>query len=42
MDEQMKILIAEVSKRKSFTGTFKAKPGVTIIATTLLKIKKFR
>ena len=39
MDEQMKILIVEVAKRKCFTGTFKAKPEVSIIATNLLKIK---
>ena len=39
MGERMKILIVEVSKRKCFTGTFKAKPGV-IVATDMLKIKK--
>ena len=40
MDERMKILIVEVFKRKCFTGTFKTKPGVTIIATNPLKIEK--
>ena len=40
IDEQIKILIAEVSKRKCFTGTFKAKPRVTITATNTLKIEK--
>ena len=40
MDEQMKILIVEVSKRKCFTGTFKAKPGVIAVAIDMLKIKK--
>ena len=43
MDEQ--ILIVEISKRKYFTGTFKhstfkAKAGVTIVATNMLEIKK--
>ena len=40
MDERMKILIVKVSKKKCFTGTFKAKLGVTIIATNPLKVKK--
>ena len=40
MDERMKILIVEVFKRKCFTGTFIAKPGVTTAATNMLKIKK--
>ena len=40
LDKRMKILIVEVFKRKCFTGTFKAKPGVMIIATNTLKIKK--
>ena len=40
MDEPIKILIVEVSTRKCFTGTFKAKPGVIIVATDMLKIKK--
>ena len=38
----MKILIVEVSKWKCFTGTIKAKPGVTIIAANPLKIKKIQ
>ena len=42
MDERMKILINEVSKRKCFTGTFKAKSGVIIVATDILKIKKIK
>ena len=40
MDERMKILIVEVSKRKRFTGIFKAKPGVIIVPTDTLEIKK--
>ena len=36
----MKVLIVEVSKRKCFTETLKAKPGVTVAATGLLNIKK--
>ena len=36
----MKIVIVEVSIRKFFTVTLKAKPGVTIIATNPLKINK--
>ena len=40
MDERIKTLIVEVSKRKYFTGTFKAKPEVIIAATDMLKIKK--
>ena len=40
MDERMKILIAEVSKRICFTGTFKEKPGVIIVASDLLKMNK--
>ena len=36
----MKVLIVEVSKRKGFTGTFKPKPRVIIVATIMLKIKK--
>ena len=40
MDEQINVLIVEISKSKCFTGTFKAKPGVTIIATNPLKIQK--
>ena len=42
MDGRMKILVVEVSKRKCFTGTFKAKSGVTIVATNTLNIKKTR
>ena len=38
----MKILIVEASKRKRFTGAFKAKPGVIIVATNILKSRKFR
>ena len=33
MNELMKILIVEVSQNKSLTGTFKAKPRVTIVTT---------
>ena len=40
MDGRMNIFIVEFSKRNCFTGTFKAKPGVTITDTYLLKIKK--
>ena len=40
MDERIKTLIVEVSKRKYFTDTFKAKPGVLVVATDMLKIKK--
>ena len=40
MDEPTKILIVEVSSRKCFTGTFKAKLGIIIVATDMLKIKK--
>ena len=36
----MKVLIVEVSKRKCFTETLKAKLGVTVAATGLLNIKK--
>ena len=38
----MKMLTVEVSKRKCFTDTFKAKPGATIVATNTLKMKKVR
>ena len=37
MNELIKILIAEVFKRKCFTDTFTAKPGVTTLATNMLK-----
>ena len=40
MNERMKILIVKVSKMKCFTGIFTVKPGVTIVATNMLKIKK--
>ena len=40
MDAGMKILIIDVAKRKCFTGTFKAKPGVIVVTTDMLKIKK--
>ena len=40
MDDQIKILNVEVSKREFFTGTFKAKLGVTVVAANILKIKK--
>ena len=40
VDERIKILIVEVSKRKCFTGTFKPELGVTIFATDTLKIKR--
>ena len=36
MHEWMKILIVEVSKRKCFTGAFKAKPLATIVPTNIL------
>ena len=42
MDERIKILIVEVSKRKCFNGTLQAKPGVTVIATNPLKMRKSR
>ena len=41
MYDRKKILIFEVFERKCFiTGTFKAKPGVIVIATNPLTIKK--
>ena len=40
MNEEMKILIVEVSKRKCFSRTFMAKPRVTMVANNMLKIKR--
>ena len=40
MNECIKILVVEVSKKKCFTGTFKPKSGVTNVSTNVLKIKK--
>ena len=40
MNEQIKVLIAYVSIRNCFTDKFKAKPGVSIVGTKTLKIKK--
>ena len=38
MNEEMKVLIVEVSKRKCFSGTFMAEPRVTMVANNMLKI----
>ena len=37
MHELMKTLIVEASKRKCFTGAFKAKPWATIVATNIFR-----
>ena len=40
MNEEMKVLIVEVSKKKCFSGTFMAKPRVTMVANNMLKIQR--